>query len=246
MHSDSTAVRTCRVCGATSDQVKIRVGRRRCSPCEWKIPGARAKGETRTCRICRQPFYLPPSRAKDNAECCSKKCMGAARTLAPEKKAGEIRSCATCHESFFVWNADLRRSDQRANLYCSHKCRPGHPTGAAGSERTRAMGMANVGKFRGPLSARYRGGRGRKPDYGPNWYLQAKAARERDGHKCQDCGAIRPDGIRKQHDVHHLIPLRKSAGDFETANALSNLITLCQRCHKRWEQALQALYAPWV
>lgn len=242
MHSDSTPVRTCRICGSTSDQVKIRPGRRRCTPCEWKTPGAGAKGKTLVCEICSTPFYRPLGRiATRGARFCSKPCMGIAKRLNPEDKAGEIRSCATCGDPFFVWNVYLARPE-RKNLYCSYKCRPVHTGLPGASERARKMGQSNVGKFCGPLSVRYRGGRGRKPDYGSNWYSQSKAARERDGHLCQECGEG-PTG--EQHDVHHLIPLRKFDGDFETANALSNLITLCHPCHMKVEQELTALYAPW-
>jgi len=40
--------------------------------------------------------------------------------------------------------------------------------------------------------------------------------------------------------VHHITPIRefRDGGeiDHESANALKNLITLCDACHPRWEQ----------
>ncbi len=78
-------------------------------------------------------------------------------------------------------------------------------------------------------------------DYGPNWAAQREAARQRDGYRCRTCGA--PERPDRQHDVHHLRPFREFGyrpGENQTylqANALDNLITLCQRCHRRAETA---------
>jgi DEAD/DEAH box helicase domain-containing protein len=78
-------------------------------------------------------------------------------------------------------------------------------------------------------------------DYGPDWPAQREAARLRDRYLCRTCGAPERDG--RQHDVHHIRPLREFGyvpGQNETyrqANALDNLITLCPRCHRRAETA---------
>ncbi len=63
------------------------------------------------------------------------------------------------------------------------------------------------------------------------WYsigrAKKKEALKRDGFKCRKCGKIgRGSGMH----VHHLIPER----GFDTpqeAHELSNLVTLCSRCH---------------
>ncbi|NPV07437.1 MAG: DEAD/DEAH box helicase [Anaerolineae bacterium] len=75
-------------------------------------------------------------------------------------------------------------------------------------------------------------------DYGPNWRTQRRRARERDGFRCRHCGAPEPPG--REHDVHHLRSLRElgygpEGGDFEQANALDNLVTLCRACHMKAE-----------
>jgi 5-methylcytosine-specific restriction endonuclease McrA len=57
------------------------------------------------------------------------------------------------------------------------------------------------------------------------WQTARNTARLRDGNVCQECGET--EGL----SVHHRIPL--AAGG---TNALSNLITLCARCHWLWEQ----------
>lgn len=75
-------------------------------------------------------------------------------------------------------------------------------------------------------------------DYGPEWPLARAAARARDGYRCARCG--RPETPDREHDVHHLRPLRAfdptPAGRAQ-AHALSNLQTLCRACHTREEAA---------
>ena len=72
-------------------------------------------------------------------------------------------------------------------------------------------------------------------DYGPNWTAQRDRARARDGYRCQVCGA--PEQGRA-HDVHHKVPFRAFAS-YRQANQLSNLVTLCPRCHRRAELAVR-------
>ncbi|NOZ06954.1 MAG: DEAD/DEAH box helicase [Chloroflexi bacterium] len=71
--------------------------------------------------------------------------------------------------------------------------------------------------------------------YGPDWPAQRERARARDRYRCQACGA--EEGGRAHH-VHHKTPFRTFAGRRE-ANVLSNLVTLCPRCHRRAELAVR-------
>ena len=71
-------------------------------------------------------------------------------------------------------------------------------------------------------------------DYGPTWPAQRLRALERDGHRCQVCGALE---INRPHHVHHKKPFRTFTSA-EAANQLDNLITVCPSCHRRVEQAL--------
>lgn len=79
--------------------------------------------------------------------------------------------------------------------------------------------------------------------YGPNWHRQARAARKRDGYRCQCCGITQKNG-RRSFDVHHIVPfrtfgyIRDKNNNYEQANDLSNLITLCQQCHAKAEAKL--------
>jgi len=74
-------------------------------------------------------------------------------------------------------------------------------------------------------------------DYGPNWREQKQKARQRDDNSCQSCGMSSEKHKEKwgmELHVHHLTPAREF-DDHEERNKLSNLITLCAACHRRWE-----------
>jgi len=76
-------------------------------------------------------------------------------------------------------------------------------------------------------------------DYGPSWPEARRAARERDEFRCGRCGA--PERMRREHDVHHLVPFRSfgyipgTNENHKIANALENLVTLCNACHQKLE-----------
>ena len=72
-------------------------------------------------------------------------------------------------------------------------------------------------------------------NYGPNWKSQKERTRERDEFTCQICGAVEHE---RAHDVHHKIPFRNFA-NYQQANLLENLITLCPSCHRRAESAVR-------
>ncbi len=79
-------------------------------------------------------------------------------------------------------------------------------------------------------------------DRGPSWPAQRDRARQRDGYRCQWCGAEERPGL--QHHVHHLVPFREAGwipGENDNhlwANRLENLVTLCPSCHRRAEQSV--------
>jgi len=86
-------------------------------------------------------------------------------------------------------------------------------------------------------------------DYGPKWPATREAVRQRDGYRCQGCGAAEIGG--KQHDVHHKIPFRAFTADerrreglpvaaaWQVANRLDNLVTLCPTCHHKAESGVR-------
>jgi 5-methylcytosine-specific restriction endonuclease McrA len=79
-----------------------------------------------------------------------------------------------------------------------------------------------------------------KEGYGKNWPKQRKLCFERDSYICQKCGRfgkLVKKGKRKYWDVHchHKVKIShfviNGHCDYEKANDLNNLITLCENCH---------------
>lgn len=72
-------------------------------------------------------------------------------------------------------------------------------------------------------------------DYGPGWKGIREEALIRDNHTCAICGTALPSASLH---VHHKTPLR-SFRSLQEANQLSNLISLCPRCHRRAETVVR-------
>lgn len=230
--------RTCEAC-RTAFTVKAGAARtgRWCSRACADI--GRKRGERRTCPTCTRTFYASPSR---NQTYCSNTCKGQAVSVALKGKpksaghraalsASAIKrappkpkvTCDTCGTVFEIPSYRPRKDRIRfCSTVCLHEWRRDHPEAATAVLRDPSF-------------------TGRNPYYGPNWRHQARLARERDAHTCQDCGIRRR---RPLLHVHHIIPRRSFGADYKRANALGNLITLCPSCHARWEWALMAKPAP--
>lgn len=81
-----------------------------------------------------------------------------------------------------------------------------------------------------------------KQGYGKNWPKQRKLALERDNYTCQTCNYKgKKKGRFWDVHVHHKRKIRLFANtqtkeiDYQKANDLNNLITLCVRCHKWYD-----------
>ncbi|MDF1520723.1 MAG: DUF1998 domain-containing protein, partial [Brevefilum sp.] len=72
-------------------------------------------------------------------------------------------------------------------------------------------------------------------DYGPDWDKIRQRVLNRDGKRCQVCGAA--DSVQPLH-VHHIQPFR-SFTNLESANQTQNLITLCPTCHRKAESSVR-------
>ena len=71
--------------------------------------------------------------------------------------------------------------------------------------------------------------------YGPDWDDIRHKVLHRDQHTCAACGkAFPPSGLH----VHHIVPMRSFQSHRE-ANQLTNLISLCPRCHQHAESVVR-------
>jgi 5-methylcytosine-specific restriction endonuclease McrA len=201
----------------------------------------RKAGAQRTCLTCGTTFYVYPSsvrRGRRN-DFCSHACKGAGisattkgRERAPEHSAAISRAKkgksngkllkepvqVQCEQCGRVWEWAGRETNRaKRTRFCSTGCAYEYFR-----ERPEATGQ-------------YIGGR--CFTYGPNWKDQARRARERDEHTCQECGKVQ---MRPRLHVHHVTARRHFNGDWRRANDLHNLVTLCTSCHTTREAALRA------
>jgi hypothetical protein len=113
------------------------------------------------------------------------------------------------------------------------KSRGGHHTIWSDEERLkmsesckRAYANGKI-RLKGSLNPNWRGGyKGRYNLTHDEWYNLREDILKRDNYSCQSCGSI------ENLHIHHIIPFRISKD-----NSMTNLITLCSKCHKRidWE-----------
>lgn len=120
------------------------------------------------------------------------------------------KTCPVCGKEFLV-----KASHSSRRKYCSKKCQN--------------RWYSESGIYSGENNFNWRGGY--QPYYGPNWLRQRKKARQRDNYICQRCGNTESK-LGVELDVHHIQPFRAyRAENYEKANLLSNLISLCHTCH---------------
>lgn len=89
----------------------------------------------------------------------------------------------------------------------------------------------------------HRGTRHKGIHYGPNWKQQREKRLEKDGHVCVACKKTNDQEkaeTGQSLQVHHVRKARRfrTEGkqiDYERANRVDNLLTLCAECHHRWE-----------
>lgn len=213
----------CETCGKEFRQSKN--GRRRfcsvgCNPKAPKnskrnTPSDPAKHTMYTCQECHKIFEGWTYR---NQKFCSKRCSGAYGARQPRPKARRPENhldliCETCGKTYTVHK--IYNTGKRHSRFCSVACRAEWTSFAK----------------RGPGNPNWTGGEN-PSKYGPNWLSQARKARKRDKQLCQVC-KTKPC---RRLDVHHIIPIKDFNGDWENANKLENLITLCRVHHFQVEK----------
>ena len=162
--------------------------------------------------------------AKTQKHFCSRACFGAwlsktqkgiprpeVRGENPKRHKRTDKTCPQCQGVFRVKNSHAAR-----RKFCSKAC----------MAEWQKIAMAGENGFN------WRGGY--EPYYGPNWRTQRRNARRRDKYTCQHCGKTEQK-LKRQLDVHHIKPFRLFGKRHKEANRLSNLVSLCNRCHLKEE-----------
>ena len=193
----------CAGCGVTFHMKPSKVARAKAHYCSREC---RKKDRRRICEKCGNEYLARPGAGGDGQRFCSVACSNRGRKGADEGMTDV--ACDNCGQIFRRWPSQLEG-------YQFHFC-----------------GMTCKNEFHaefvsGEGNPRWTGG---ATDYrGADWPKARRAAIERDGHTCQECGISEAQAIDTYHQplqVHHKIRYHDSQD-----NSLSNLVTLCVVCH---------------
>lgn len=161
---------------------------------------------------------------------CSMTCSGKARRKEQVEYPEQICALEGCE------NHLSKVQIKNKFNFCSRKCAWEYQRGETHSQYGKPLSEERKRKIsnsmEGEKSWRWRGGA--KKYQGTSWKPQRRKALDRDGHVCRKCGGFESNG--KGISVHHIIRFGNFGKDrHEEANALDNLITLCQKCHYKLE-----------
>jgi 5-methylcytosine-specific restriction endonuclease McrA/predicted RNA-binding Zn-ribbon protein involved in translation (DUF1610 family) len=170
------------------------------------------------CDYCGEEYEEYESRIErsDNSF-CSRKCHNNWRS---ENIVGQkhpnwnriVLECCFCGSSFERKPSRIRSKKS----FCSRDC----------------LDSWQKEKFTGETNPRFSGGDSK--DYGYNWDEQRHKRLLKDNYCCVRCG-ISNEKLRSEKeyslDVHHIVPIDNFNGDFDSANDISNLVSLCRSCH---------------
>lgn len=174
----------------------------------------------RHCKSCNKPFIL---KSRPSKVYCSKKCLNKFKSTLRPKIIRPIKKCLFCSRSFLVGGT---HTEQR---FCSEPC------------RVTARHQADPARYAAQVKAQNEKRKGYQADYRRKnrKRISAQTRRwlddkvfggnriptlERDSWRCTKCN----EGRRSRLVVHHI----DESGQSETPNnELSNLQTLCRKCH---------------
>ena len=167
---------------------------------------------------------------------CSLKCYR--KNQHKNSPIAKPKICVTCNKEFFTY---------KNQIYCSYQCRADANSSQVSytcehckkeffdkistKRKYCSQKCKNISYKKGPDNPLWKGG-GIKYR-GKNWKTQSNLARIRDNFTCQICGIYQ---VKPLLTVHHIKPYRKFNGNYEYANRLENLITLCRSCHSKVEK----------
>jgi hypothetical protein len=170
-----------------------------------------------SCSWCEKPTLKKRCHLKSKEHFCGHECHGKWKSEHlkgqnnPGFKSVKI-SCKQCAFEILAKPSRIKRS--KRGVFCSVECH-------------NDWRRENV---RGAMLYNWNGGY--EPYYGESWVSAKRRTRDRDGHVCQCCGKTR-EQLGKNLDVHHKTPFREFGMERHIeANALSNLISYCNSCHK--------------
>ena len=174
------------------------------------------------CKVCGQEFGVAPNNWRYyRSDICSNEC--GYEFAVRGRRQEQIVSCASCGKQLKRKPFAMKRNRRH---YCSVKCM-GH-----------GLAIHNTG----PNNGRWKGGF--EPYYGPNWRAQRRAALRRDNFTCQACGKSTLE-LGQHPDVHHIIRFNEfGIEQYEKANELDNLVSLCINCHRQAEH--YEIAATWI
>lgn len=234
---DRRATLECEHCGEEFEVALYRENSARfCSlDCKGEFESAHQSGSdspaweggpaTLTCDYCGNEYNVPPAR-KEESRFCSYECKGKEYEKSKRGKSNpswsggkEILKCEYCGKEYEVTPAKADKS-----RFCSYNC----------------IGKHHQEVRSGQDSPSWQGGY--EPYYGPNWRKQRQRRIIYDQARCQECGKTDPESLVEHGaslEVHHQTPFREfvdgGEANFEAANRLENLISLCKSCHSSVE-----------
>ncbi len=200
-----------------------------------------------TCATCKRVRQAKPSVLAKGRRFCSFDCRDAAG------RAARSKSCAVCGQ---IYTAERT---SRPSRFCSMRCRIDstrkppieYDCARCGVHVVKRSGSTANGRFCSRSCQGYFYAKShnigvaavvrmttRTPYERPIYRKNAGKVRLRDGYRCRRCGRQGAKGDRWL-EVHHVKPIRLGGSD-----AMSNLTTLCTKCHRQVEAALRKSEQP--
>jgi len=181
-----------------------------------------------TCPYCKNTFKDYKSRRSsknENKNFCSRECKDSF-----EGRNGLDTTCAECDDDIHIPPSQMNEVGgyEQKNYFCDKACE---------SKFKRR-------EWQGKGHPSYNGGR--VSPMGPDWDKIRAKCLERDKKQCQKCGLTMKEHREKYNSslhVHHKVPRKRilsdkpTAKEFEVANSLDNLVTLCVSCHTEEDNA---------